>query len=712
MAQELPVSSEPVRFGFNGNIPPRRVTLAYRVALGLSALAMVLLPLVYVALIVAVGFGIYFYAIHGVAILAIPGGGVMKLVLYAGPLFAGAILIVFMIKPLFARPARRTGAMELKLDQHPELHELIASICRQVRAPMPVQVELDCQVNASARLRRGLRSLGQRDLVLTIGLPLAASLTGRQLAGVLAHEFGHFAQGGGMATTTIIRSINGWFARLVFERDHWDLELESAGEKGGYQFAVMMAMARGGIWVSRRILHGLMHVGHIITCLQSRQMEYDADYYEIHLAGTAAFIDTTREMHRLSLAGQIAFRDLGQLWQTRQLVDDFPELVSTKRARFEPSALETVDASLTTTTGWMDTHPSSRDRLQHAEKLAQPGILSFDAPARVLFRDFAALSSETTRHFYRAQLGLTIDESRLVSSSKADEATTTAAAAQAAGKRLTQDIVNLTRPVLWITPEFRPVETESDIAVVGHKLALQRREITRLADDARNAESIYSNILEQRILMEQAHALLIAGVKINPRTFNLTRSDLSEAETEQATLQRRQIQQAERLALFDAAVHDWVCILGRAARFESSPLDETMRKEIVHLTDTLVDLGPWFSAFGGRHRRHFVLSVFFKNHEAVKKNEKFREAFKQQLEDVTLDVALALSEAGTASLPLEGTHGTMPAADVLKHALEGVEGAARLGVVLETSANSYFRILNRLALIGEKLERQPIPPAT
>jgi Zn-dependent protease with chaperone function len=35
-------------------------------------------------------------------------------------------------------------------------------------------------------------------LVLVIGLPLAAGMSMRQVAGVLAHEFGHFAQGAGM----------------------------------------------------------------------------------------------------------------------------------------------------------------------------------------------------------------------------------------------------------------------------------------------------------------------------------------------------------------------------------------------------------------------------------------------------------------------------------------------------------------------------------
>ncbi len=45
----------------------------------------------------------------------------------------------------------------------------------------------------------GLLSFLGHDLVLTLGLLLiAAGLTERELAGVIAHEFGHFRQGAGM----------------------------------------------------------------------------------------------------------------------------------------------------------------------------------------------------------------------------------------------------------------------------------------------------------------------------------------------------------------------------------------------------------------------------------------------------------------------------------------------------------------------------------
>src|SRR4029450_10901664 len=92
----------------------------------------------------------------------------------------------------------------------PVLFAFIARVCEQVKAPLPSRVDVDCRINASAHFRRGLWSLHSNDLVLTIGLPLVAGLTMEEFAGVLAHEFGHFAQGAGMRVTDVGRERGNW----------------------------------------------------------------------------------------------------------------------------------------------------------------------------------------------------------------------------------------------------------------------------------------------------------------------------------------------------------------------------------------------------------------------------------------------------------------------------------------------------------------------
>src|ERR1043165_9819170 len=196
-----------------------------------------------------------------------------------------------------------------------------------VGSSKPARIEMDCQVNASARLKRGLFS---KDLVLTIGIPLAAGLNMREFAGVLAHEFGHFTQGFGMRLTYIIRNINLWFARVVYERDEWDLKLERSARTADYRIGIVLHTARGCVWVTRRILWALMQAGNAISCFMMRQMEYDADWYETNIAGSDAFETTSARLRILNIASQIASGEVQPSWASHKLPENLPYLINHK----------------------------------------------------------------------------------------------------------------------------------------------------------------------------------------------------------------------------------------------------------------------------------------------------------------------------------------------------------------------------------------------
>lgn len=186
---------------FTGRVRRTRVSILYQAALVFVTTAMVLLPLVYVAFIGAVSWAVYYWAVHFKFLMSFQGGArlsLLKFVLYITPLFAGAVLVFFLIKPLFARRAPRAQPLALNPGAEPLLFAFIAKVCEAIGAPFPKRIDLDCQFNAAAGFRRGGASLLSSDLVLTIGLPLVPALNMREFAGVLAHEFGHFTQSFGM----------------------------------------------------------------------------------------------------------------------------------------------------------------------------------------------------------------------------------------------------------------------------------------------------------------------------------------------------------------------------------------------------------------------------------------------------------------------------------------------------------------------------------
>ena len=395
-------------------IEPVPVAPLYRLGLAVVAVLMVVLPLVYVGLIGLVGYLLYQHIAYDTVVFEEVKSARAAFVLYVAPIVVGGLLLLFMVKPLFARRARPPALLALDPASQPLLFEFVNRLCAAVGAPRPREINVDCEVNASASLRRGLWSLIGNDLRLTIGLPLAAGLTLRQFVGVLAHEFGHFAQGSALRLTYIIRAVNAWLARVVYERDAWDERLAAWSQEGGW-ITLVLWVARAFIWITRRNLWCLMWVGHLVSCFMLRQMEFDADRYEARVAGSGNFAQTCRRLPVLGVGAQNAFVDLDTAWREGRLCDDLPALMLANANQLTAEQLERIEQMVSQTrTGFFDTHPADADRIASAAAENAAGIFTADGPATALFRDFAGLCKSATAHHYRKVVGVEVSDEQLV----------------------------------------------------------------------------------------------------------------------------------------------------------------------------------------------------------------------------------------------------------------------------------------------------------
>jgi Zn-dependent protease with chaperone function len=403
--------------GFVGEVPPVPTSLLYRLGILLTALLMILLPLVYVGIIGLACLAVYWHLTQNYAMVgAVRGkGAFLALIAYLAPIAVGGIMILFMIKPLFASPARDRRRRSVTPHSDPLLFEFVQRICQLVRAPMPRRIDIDGDINASASFRRGWLSmiLGS-DLVLTIGMPLAAGLSLQQFAGVLAHELGHFSQGTGMRLTYVIRTVNHWFVRVVYVRDSWDEWLSTAADGMDIRIGWVIYLARLGVWITRKILWGLMFLGHVVAGFMLRQMEFDADRYEARLAGSDTFEATCRRLRMLGLAWQGAQADLGQYYSEGRLVDNLPRLLMSNMNQLPAQARKFIDEQIgKSESNWLDSHPADKDRIASARAESAPGAFRSDLPATVLFENFDAAAKNVTWDFYCAVFGRTIDPKTL-----------------------------------------------------------------------------------------------------------------------------------------------------------------------------------------------------------------------------------------------------------------------------------------------------------
>jgi Zn-dependent protease with chaperone function len=418
-SQLTTISPQQIAEAFKGPIRKPRTSFVYTFGLLLVTLVMVVLPVIYVAMIAAAGWGVYLYASHFTFLLKPGYGGAKiylgKLVLYIAPLIAGSVLVIFMIKPLFKRREKPPQSLAMNPAVEQTLFAFIAHICNSVGAPMPTRIDLDCELNASAQLRRGL--LSGRDLVLTLGLPLIAALNTRELAGVIAHEFGHFTQGFGMRLSYVVRKINFWFARVVFERDHLDAALDNAAaEATDGSTMVIVFVTQIGVGFSRMILMGLMYTGHAVSSFLMRQMEFDADSYQVQMGGSQTFENTMIRFNVLGECLRRAYKDARATWNiNKELPENFPAFLLRHESLMPPIAKQNIsDRVGFAKTGMFDTHPCDAERIQRARRAAEPGVFDLELPASELFVNFEAVAKQVTILHYTDDLNVPIAIGKLL----------------------------------------------------------------------------------------------------------------------------------------------------------------------------------------------------------------------------------------------------------------------------------------------------------
>ncbi len=342
---------------------------------------------------------------------------------YATLLIAGPVLIAFMLKPFLARKPKREEPLSLDKDDERVLFALIDQICELQGAPTPSRIDVDLQMNASAGFRLGMRSFFGNDLVLTIGLPLAACMDARQLTSVLCHEFGHFTQAFGMRAYYLVATVNHWFGRVVYQRDRWDVTIQNLSKSNWWQMALIMNGVRGLVGVSRWILKGFMLLGHALTGLLSRQMEFDADGYAVRMVGPEGFEATMRSLVLASHAEQSAYHDVQTCLEQGDFPDNFPFLVSRNLFSFPEEASDKAWAQgQETTVDMYASHPPMGQRVQNAFDVEGPGQFAVDAPAKDLFKHWNDYCTELTQDWYNTWDGPAFDPDRLVPSEEAFEA--------------------------------------------------------------------------------------------------------------------------------------------------------------------------------------------------------------------------------------------------------------------------------------------------
>jgi hypothetical protein len=346
---------------------------------------------------------------------------------------------------------------------------------------------------------------------------LAPGLSLEQLAGVLAHEFGHFGQRAGMRLSYVIRSVNIWFARIVYERDQFDQTLEQTVKEGGdWRLQAIAGVAAAGVWLSRTILKGLMYAGHVLSSSLQRQMEFDADRYAMRLVGRDVHASVLRDVFVLSQVYQVSLSEVWDQYRQRSLCNSLAAMMHADRQRFAGPLESAYQEHLSEgRTHLFDTHPTDRERITASLSGPAAGTFSCDLPASILFRDFASLERTVSRDLFQGILGRPLTDDALVPADQALAAMEERRLDGEAAERYIPGGVSLLHPPpLPATLPSAPEEPREAL-----RKAVAAVEAGREAGAA--AVESYAEIYNKKISADRAEALLGLGLSIEAASFGL-----------------------------------------------------------------------------------------------------------------------------------------------------------------------------------------------
>lgn len=330
------------------------------------------------------------------------------------------ILAVFMGKSFFAvRKSGETGGIEVTESDEPELYKFLHTLADEIGAPRPHRVFVTPEVNAAVFYDLSLLNLlfpSKKNLIVGLGLVNVLNLG--EFKAVLAHEFGHFAQGS-MVVGRWVYTAQQIISYMVSVRD-WLDSLVKGISRIDIRIAWIGWILQIIIWSLRAIMDTLFRIVIIAERALSREMEFNADLVAVSVTGSDALVNALYKLQTADHAWQTAFevarteagdgKLIENLFQAQEAaIEEMRRVLNNSDYGVPPQSEYKNDAkhrvfkneSARPPQMW-STHPPSSDREENAKALYIPAEID-QRSAWQVFSDPEDIKKKISLSFYNQE---------------------------------------------------------------------------------------------------------------------------------------------------------------------------------------------------------------------------------------------------------------------------------------------------------------------
>lgn len=386
----------------------------YKPALLVAAVSESVLTLGYLVVLTGLLAALFYQSLFSDWLLAyVPSAAAAGI--HALLLLAGVAAFALLLKPLLALKRSGVPGVPLPETAEPDLHAFVGDVCEAFGVPQPAEVRVSIDATLEARYRRGWCGIRRGETVLTIGLPLVASLNARQLAGAVGRAMQPFDPMAAPRLGCLLEGQLEWLRRAVHEPDAVDHALRRwrAGRegKGGLPGLLAKAVAvarRPTAWrlaFSRRFCRRLLH-----------RRVADADAAGRWLAGNEDYAATLEQYRLLAFAAEETIPRLRQTWEDEGRLPANVAMALVARASRHPAEVRTLlqQAQEQRVAAHGEVVPSDRQRLARLAEEEVPPRYRCEAEATGLFRHLERFMHKMSVRYYQRDLGLPVTSNKLV----------------------------------------------------------------------------------------------------------------------------------------------------------------------------------------------------------------------------------------------------------------------------------------------------------
>ncbi len=489
-----------------------------RLLVVVSALLVLAAPLLYLAFLLGTAWALVAGALAAFERWALePGWGWVNLGNTAA-LSAGLLTWVWFFRPFWIKPAKAGSALQVLPPDQPEWFETVAMAVVQARAPMPVEVRLDCggglRLDAAGAMGG---AVGGRHR-LTVGAAWIAVCSEGQLIADLVACLSQSPRGLAGRCYWVVRGMMEWLERASENGkggcgaqgsgDDWEvvagIRFPKRRRRGWWQQPGLVKIWNAYLWLTQRPVWFLRVLVRLAARPALRRVTFAGDAAAAQLLGAGAYAELLRRKAGMRGTDEAVARRLEGGIRDGRLPDNLVQL----RIR-EMECGAAADA-----TGM----PDGAARLRRILKLGGEPLIASGGAAACLVRRFQEISRQLTQMYYQQDLGLSLSQFRLVAASETVKKTAEQDSSGFDIQRYFGGLVHPHRPLCGLEAEEQGSPSAEDMR---RQIAASKRQMQTRGDQVRSVQREWVMAWQRCRDMEMAHALALAGMPLDARQYGL-----------------------------------------------------------------------------------------------------------------------------------------------------------------------------------------------